>query len=56
MNTKKYSAMPQEKEVLLTDGTEFKIVDVITDFEVKDRASNKHKITKIVLKYDNYDW
>jgi len=34
LNSSKYSAMPEEKEVLLIDGAEFIIMDVISDFEV----------------------
>ena len=44
--------MPQEKEVLLYDGAKFNMIDVIEDYEVEDKNNNKHKITKIHLKYD----
>ena len=32
MDSKLYSAMPQEKEVLIVDGCWFKIIDVIKNF------------------------
>ena len=52
LNTSKYTAMPQEKEVLLQDGARFNIIDVIDDYEVIDRFNNTYFITKIHLKYD----
>ena len=39
LNTSKYSAMPQEKEVLIIDGARFRIEDVVEDYEVTDKKS-----------------
>ena len=52
LNTSLYSAMPQEKEVLLADGERFEIVDVVDNYLVTDRNNIQHYITKIHLKFD----
>jgi len=49
MNTSSYTAMPQEREVLLYDGAKLKIVDVVSDFEV-EHNNQKHTLTKIILR------
>ena len=43
--------MPQEKEVLLTDGANFEIVDVVENYQVTDQNNIHHYITKIHLKH-----
>ena len=49
LNTSDYSAMPQEKEILLNDGVEFRIDNVTDNYQVTDKKGKKHLITLIKL-------
>jgi len=48
MDSSSYTAMPQEREVLLMDGAWLNIEDVISDFKVTYN-NQEHTITKIIL-------
>ena len=53
LNKKEYSAMAQEKEVLICDGKRVKIAEVIKNYIVTGKDNKTYKITKIVLDNDN---